>query len=93
VFQRGVCEPDRQRLAFPVMEDLHFGHIRTPSLMASVGYAVIKNAPSAARFATAHVRVSSPLPCRRVALASLFGFGGLRREPPARPAPGSRVRP
>jgi hypothetical protein len=38
------------------MEDLYFGHMRTPSLMASVGYAVIKNAPSTARFATAHVQ-------------------------------------
>jgi hypothetical protein len=55
-FQRRVREPDCQRLPFAVMEDFYFGHIRTPSSMALVGYAVIKNALSAARFATAHVQ-------------------------------------
>jgi hypothetical protein len=52
----GSVNQARQRLLFPVVENLHFGHIRTPSLMASVGYAVIKNAPSAARFAITHVQ-------------------------------------
>ena len=56
VLQRRVCEPDRQRLTFAVVEHLYFGHIRTPSLIASVGYAVTRKPPSADRFATAHVQ-------------------------------------
>ena len=37
-------KPDGQGLALSVVEHLHFGHICVPSLMASVGYTVIKNA-------------------------------------------------
>ena len=37
-----IDKPDGQRLALTVVEHLCFGHICVPSLMASVGYAVIK---------------------------------------------------
>src|SRR2546422_5890163 len=37
VLLRSIREPDRERLAFSVVEHLQFGHILTPSLIASVG--------------------------------------------------------
>src|SRR2546426_12559407 len=43
VFLGAVRKPHRECVALTVVEQLHFGHIRTPSLIASVGYAVIRN--------------------------------------------------
>jgi len=51
----GISEPHGQGISRSVIEHLHFGHILSPSLMASVGYAVIRKPSEFFLFATAHV--------------------------------------
>src|SRR5215475_14338691 len=37
VFPSSIAEPDGERPPLPIVEHAYFGHIRTPSLIASVG--------------------------------------------------------
>src|SRR5207247_9927779 len=49
----GITEPDCECVTHFVVEYPYFGHILIPSLIASVGYAVIRNPSPSDRFVTA----------------------------------------
>lgn len=56
IFVAPIAEPHRKRPALTVVKHAHLGHTRDPSLIASVGYAVIRKPSSTACLATAHTQ-------------------------------------
>ena len=56
VFCLRTPKPDSEGAPRRIIIDIHFGHVRTPSLMASVGYAVMRKPEPSSRFVTAQTQ-------------------------------------
>src|SRR2546425_13183136 len=69
-----ISKPNRECVADLVVENFHFGHIFVPSLIASVGYAVMRKPSSPDRLVTAQTQRFGPSVLYRIIALALPNF-------------------